>query len=118
MKTTIILELEQDIRRYGKVLVFLPNCNPLFVKNFCESDILANTENVRIYMSETSYSGVKENVRIISLVEIEEILKLYHMYEFSNRLQIIGKNKQYGSLLNYLDTGILTETEVFEAILN
>jgi len=117
MKANIIFKLEQDLKKFHKVLLFLPDCDASFVRNFCIADSFMKAENIRIYMPEAFYDSEKENVRLISRLEIEEILNMYHMYEFSNRLQIIGKSEQYGGLLNYFKTGILTEDEVFKAIL-
>ena len=44
--------------------------------------------------------------------------KLYYMYECSNRMQRIPGSVQYGSLQNFITTGVLTEEEMFLAWLH
>ena len=53
----------------------------------------------------------------IDEIQCEELLKLYHTYEFSDRFQVIMENSCYGGLYNYVKTGILTPKEAEEAAL-
>lgn len=43
------------------------------------------------------------------------IKKLYLMYEFSDKVRLIEHSPQYGYLLNYVETGLLTWEEAEKA---
>lgn len=49
--------------------------------------------------------------------EMSAALKLYHLYEFSNRILVISSSTCTGSLLNYASTGVLTVKEALDAFL-
>lgn len=49
----------------------------------------------------------------ISVQEIAQLKKLYFMYEFSERFQIIDKNDGFGDLSNYVDVGLLSDKELY-----
>ena len=53
-----------------------------------------------------------------SEAEFAAIQKLYHTYEFSDHIHFVALNDQYGSLFNYVKTGLLTEEEMIEALLH
>ncbi len=53
-------------------------------------------------------------------IEADEALKLqrnYYLYEFSDRFQVVSKEDQFGTLYQYVETGILTDVEMVEALL-
>ena len=56
--------------------------------------------------------------RRISDREREELEQLYRTYEFSNRFQVVSDHFQWGSLMNYVKTGMVTMEEFFEALLS
>lgn len=43
--------------------------------------------------------------------------RLYGMYEFSNRFRILSCDRRWGSILNYVKTGIMTLEEAFQVFL-
>lgn len=55
--------------------------------------------------------------RHVAEEEAEGILRLYHLYEFSNRIAIVARGQAFGSLLDYVATGLLTREEMAAAIL-
>lgn len=61
----------------------------------------------------------KGNVDIqpISGEQYRSIEKLYHTYEFSDRICLLTDGNQYGSLINYVLSGRLTEEQAFAALL-
>ena len=61
----------------------------------------------------------KGNIDIQSISEEQyyNIEKLYYTYEFSDHICLLTDNIQYGSLENYILNGLLTEEEVFAALL-
>ncbi len=56
-------------------------------------------------------------IKIISCDELEEIDTLFYLYEFSDKVKMIGRNIQYGNLFNLVDEGIITEEDVIESFL-
>lgn len=56
-------------------------------------------------------------VRSVDLGQFMFIKKLYHTYQFSDRFQVISDETMYGTIFNYVDTGILTMEEAFDALL-
>ena len=44
----------------------------------------------------------------ISWEDCCKLCKLYFMYEFSDRFQILNRNECFGSLMNFLNTDLLT----------
>ncbi len=55
--------------------------------------------------------------RCVAEGEIEDIMEIYYMYEFSNRITIVTQRQATGSLLDYVNTGLLTREEVVTAVL-
>lgn len=49
--------------------------------------------------------------------EKEALERLYFMYDFSNRFFMISDRQQYGSLNNYIRTGVITMEEIIQILL-
>ena len=58
-----------------------------------------------------------KKVLVLPADRCEDLAGLYYTYEFSDRIRAIGGNCQYGSLMNFVAQGLLTEQEMFESIL-
>ena len=56
-------------------------------------------------------------VLLLTETEYSAVEKIYSMYEFSDKICFWTGADRFPSLLSYLDTGILTEEEVFDALL-
>lgn len=52
----------------------------------------------------------------ISKVDMHNLCLLYHMYDFSDKICMVDNNERFGTLFNYLHTGILSEDEFIDAI--
>lgn len=59
----------------------------------------------------------RRKVLVLPVDKCKNLTDLYYTYEFSDRIRVIGVNRQHGSLMNYVANGLLTEQEVFESIL-
>lgn len=55
--------------------------------------------------------------KVLPHKEAEELYKQYLTYEFSDRFSVFSDNMQYGTIFNYVHTGILTEEEAVRAVL-
>jgi hypothetical protein len=73
-----------------------------------------NLANVEVWHG---FDGISDNdkVKKKSYEQICEILKLYRLYEFSDRLFVISEDPQYGNLFNYVENGVLSPEELVEA---
>jgi hypothetical protein len=59
-----------------------------------------------------------ENEKVVYAQEgqSEEIVDLYRTYEFSDRVIYVSKESNYGTLYNYVKTGVLSEEEFLDSI--
>ncbi|MBQ6415044.1 MAG: hypothetical protein IJJ65_02220 [Butyrivibrio sp.] len=73
-----------------------------------------NLANVEVWHD---FDGISESDKIKkkSYEQICEILKLYRLYDFSDRLFVISEDSQYGNLFNYVKNGVLSSEELVEA---
>lgn len=114
----IISDIEGYINEYDCILVFDVRefeIHQIF-SAFCKSEALKRTDKkVMIMATAADAAPVNGQYRKITQEEYESIYEIYSMYEFSDRIQIISKNNQYASMLNYIKTEILTMEEMFEA---
>lgn len=53
----------------------------------------------------------------ISDRDSKEFLRIYGLYDFSDKVSVISDAEQYGNLYNYVKNGILTREEMIEALL-
>lgn len=109
--------IEKWLAEYSKILIF-KGSNPEFLEAVC-SKIPQNAESDRTLFITTDYAGEYKNVNVKAVGEkgIHEILELYYMYEFTDRLQIISSDGRFGTLFNYVGTEVLTFDEAIEAFL-
>lgn len=108
---------EEAIKEYAKKIDDILKNNELVIafddeyseirqihKGFLESKIL-------------KYSNKKILILELKRNEQELFLELYRLYEFSDRVHYVSNNTQFGTLLNYLKTGIITKDELYESLL-
>lgn len=122
-KREIIEALEKDLMEYENVVLCVGEKGDNIFQLFCKLDAYIASKDggseTRFYIP-ASFAAEQEasrgNWRIISEKESSEILEYYRMYEFSNHLKVIEDNHQFGRLMNYTETGILTEREFLEAV--
>ena len=120
----VIARLESDMEWYdhiflvrgddalsGRVAALL--CHPEAAGNLQEKRLLLISPDV---LCEVDGKGTP--VRRISQLEDEMLCRLYNMYEFSDRFHILSREEQYGGLLNFVDSVILSTEEMLEALLH
>lgn len=115
----IVKVLEEYIIQYDCVFVFQDDSSEMkrICNSFCGSDALKNAGKKIMILATSEYTPVNGNFMRISSEEYGKIQEIYNLYECSDRLQIISGNSQYGNLLNYVKTGLLSEEQVYEALL-
>ena len=60
---------------------------------------------------------IDSRLHYISESETREILEIYYLYEFSNRIAVVAREQTFGSLWDYVATGLLTRKELVAALL-
>lgn len=68
-------------------------------------------------LNSQAFRKSEKKILVLPAEKYQELVLLYHTYEFSDRFKLIRRSNQHGGLFNYVDNGLLTEQEVFELIL-
>lgn len=119
----LIAKLESDMERYDRIVlvcgrdVLLSRTAELLChlqeENPQEKRLLLLSPDVPC---EAGENGIP--VQRISHAETQMLCRLYDMYEFSDRFHILSREEQYGGLLNFVDTGLLSAEEMLDALLH
>lgn len=98
-------------------------------ENFLDSEALRNAEKTVLVLSDRNISNQNISYKNISdtntrhqycrldTAELEAVRSIYFLYDFSDHFRILSDNRQYGGLLDYVKTGIMTMEDVFQTIL-
>ena len=71
----------------------------------------------RILNCESKYDELLKNDSDVALEEADECFeKYYYLYEYTDGISVIKDDPQYPSMLNYVETGLLTKEEMIEAL--
>lgn len=73
-------------------------------------------DNIIVFQSVTK-SLDSLNTTFIDRKELESVLDFYNLYDFSNKISVINESDQYGNMLNYVRSGVLSREEMVEALL-
>jgi hypothetical protein len=109
----IITRLEKDLQIYEKIIIVGKNVNLLKLL-----PITVDLKNIIIYLDKDIELPIGIVYRHLPTRDINKLLKLYNTYEFSDRVCVLSDSVQYGTLQNYVDTGMLTETEALKTLLS
>lgn len=119
-KDSIVCVIEQYLIMYDRVLIFddmQEEIQAILTKLFQTLSIGETQKKILILSMQNGVSVGTVEHKQITPEEYQRILQFYNMYEFSNRVEVIAKNAQYGSILNYVKTGLLTEDDLLQIIL-
>lgn len=107
--------LQEQINKNKKIIIFQyseDNLLELLSKGIDNEQ----SSIIEIWHSIKGYSALR-CTRFFSQEDINEILKMYFLYDFSDKVITISDSLQYGSLFNYVKTGILTKQEMVDSLL-
>lgn len=117
-KQELIRNMQDIIQGYDRILFLrcdLPKINGLFSRYFDKqikkSVLLLSKEKV----------GICLNGMDCTLLDTESgdaIRKLYHTYEFSNKFIMLSAGSNFGTILNYVNTGLLSLEAAASALLD
>ena len=109
-KTDVLYKLEKLIANGKRVLIVYQNDREILellrvgIRN-------RNTTDIKIWQS------LEEASDYVLQSDIDEVLEINRMYDFSDKIAVISDSAQYGSLFNYVKTGIMTKEEMVETLL-
>lgn len=108
-------KLNASISGGNRVILF--DCDSLdFMHILCEKLALKNNPDVEIWQSIEAKSNNKQT-KYVSKEIVDIAVDIYNMYDFSDKVFVVSRPDQYGSLFNYVKTGILTSQEMVDALL-
>ncbi len=82
----------------------------------CEVLVSKNISNVEIWQSIEEKTN-SELSKFVSREIVDKSICIYRMYDFSDKVFVISDSDPYGTMFNYVKTGILTKQEMIDALL-
>lgn len=64
-----------------------------------------------------AYKQSDKKICIFGADECKDMISLYYTYEYSDKVKVVGRSRQYGGLFNLVEAGLITYNQAFEAIL-
>lgn len=80
------------------------------------AEAIEMNNKIEIWHSIKSFKSY-QCVQFITSSEMDRLMEYYLLYEFSDKIFVISDSIQYGTIFNYIETGILTNQEVAKALL-
>jgi uncharacterized protein YegL len=119
----LLFQLESDIREYDKIFLLMEKGEILdkLAERICNSKIIKDRKKKVLILALKKKSAEMDTAAVyrqITEIQAKQLYKLYSMYEFSDRFQMISRKVTYGGLLHLVDTGILNLEEATEALLH
>ena len=118
---TVIELVHKTLQKYNKIILVTRLVPQNVWSRFCNGLVKYKEESANfsfLFILEEGVSCPGDFCSItVSHEEAQELYKLYLTYEFSNRFEICSDNMRYGTIFNYVDTGIMTEEEAVNALL-
>jgi len=114
--------LSDDLKKLGMLIedgkkIILFDCSDMkLLKSIVQWIIECKIDDLVIWQS-IEKSLTDEYVEFISKKTMCDIVSMYHMYDFSDKVLLVSNITQYGNLFNYVNTGILTKQEMVDALL-
>lgn len=114
----LIKKLNRDLKEYDQIVLF--SGDGRMEQNLWTLEELPEQKPADEIL--TKFCGFirsqnRRNILVLSAEECKVLAELYNTYEFSDRIRMIGGNRQHGSLMNFVAQGLLTEQEMFESVL-
>lgn len=115
----VISELERYLNKQDLVILIDIDKANRIVDRLCDSEAVQKTQKRLAIFSTVNYPKRRGNhvYVTVSEKEMKDLLEIYRTYEFSDKLTLLADSKNYGTMWNYVDSGILTPNDVFEALL-
>lgn len=115
LKTEMKTILEQLIGNGIRVIIFNLDDKDLY-NLICDGIQSRNMNSIEVWHcinEATSFNGT----RLLAREQMDRILRLYHLYEFSDKITVLSEDIQFANMINYVKVGLLTPEEMVEALL-
>lgn len=131
----LMKKLDQDLKEYDRIFLFsndvlrgqnlwipgkMPDQKPVekILAEFCSFIRSQNRRNVLVLSAaklQDNWEGLPVYRRITEK-EADDLSRLYHMYEFSDRFFLVCRERSYAYLFDFMNAGLLRLEEVFAAL--
>lgn len=125
----MLSEMRENIEKYNKIFIWNISSVDMWrwFKGFYK--LIIDSSYTDILLAYTTDFVPEDECEVLSVPDrrilmkkldeqqVNGIMEMYHMYEFSNKIHVISENPQYPSMLNYVTLGVLTEEEFYKALL-
>lgn len=121
---TIIESIDRCLKTFDMILMLMDGDGGTenLIEDFCCSVAMKTTSKKVLILSTSGclHPNDTDHYEYWKLTDEEQkrIQELYMMYDFSDHFHMISNDSKYGGLFNYVNAGIMTREEVFQALLN
>ena len=115
-KTTIICALEDRLGHNCKIILFRLKDTGIF-HELCMA-VSGKQENVEIWTC-ADYADECDRFSFVSLIsqtEMDEIMDIYRLYEFTDSLIVLSEDPVCPGMMNYIRQGVMDEQSMIAAI--
>lgn len=113
----MIEELRDLLDRYDTIFLVCDPKSEDWASRFMRSKSLYHTQKRILFLVTGDVENQGKFCKTVSKEKAARLEALYRTYEFSDRFQLLSEESCLGGIRNYVEAGILTEEEVFEALL-
>ncbi len=102
-------DLEKFLYDFDRLIVFNRPCSKECeeIIELCTQSELLNDDKILLWIvSDNEYEQQNYNM----------IYSIYHTYQFTDKIHIISDEQQFGSILNYVYTDVITRKELSEIL--
>lgn len=114
-KNQIIEKLNASIC-LGSIIIVFDLDNLDFLQLLSARMVSQNITNMEIWQAIEEKSSSQISIYVSKEV-VDNTIKINRMYDFSDKVLVLSNSEQYGSLYDYVKTGILTMEEMADALL-
>ena len=114
-KEDIISRVERCLRQ-GKRIILFEHGDESLITMLVKKLTLKGENNTEIWYRGNNDPNGSCLVKL-SNEDFEEVLKLYRLYDFSDKVSLVAESSQYGTMFNYVRNEILSIEEMVDAIL-
>ena len=114
MNRKIICEINKTLNT--KVLVIIDHVKNDYLEEIFSDLQSRKSDSIEVWHSDVHFPS-SEMVRFVSREELDEVLELYRLYDFSDKIIILSDTEQYATLFNYIRNRIITPKEFVEVLL-
>ncbi len=113
--------INKHLQKFDLVLLIMNGSGAAknLTESFLNSEAMQKAEKKVLVLSDQSipYTNIYHQYCQLNTEELDAVRKIYFMYDFSDRFQVLSDNPQYGSILNYVKAGNLTMEAAFQTLL-